>query len=346
MEEMGDAVAHRLSCLCSLTKGFNAKTRPDVIPSIQSAGAAVITTCGVMASHSAVREKVMIFCHRAITIVGEGAIGLIQGCFPTLLERMDSRDCEKVVQLLNQVMVEFEGACVPMIDVYYAPMYGKLETLYETFERQQAEAGAGGGVLQEAHHVELERVDLQKQLLMFLFHVSARGCHSCLTSDRNRALLQPFLAVVQAGLQGGRGNISHNSGLVLRKNSLFILTALARHWASPSESVPLEFAAQFSSLLYDTLLPMSLSMCSDGRTLNVHEVATQPVLAEIGALLWTTYTYSSNSAGTMEYLQSRLLPSLGWSQPAISAVIQALAATGVLSTFRDHFKQFIRSSLR
>lgn len=57
-DQMGEAVAHRVSSLTSFTKGYNMKTQPQIVGVIHAAGAVVVSAVQALAQHPAVRSKV------------------------------------------------------------------------------------------------------------------------------------------------------------------------------------------------------------------------------------------------------------------------------------------------
>lgn len=277
-------------------------------------------------------------------MAGSAAVDITLSVLPVLIEKTETADCEHTVQLLSNLLVDFKGACVTQMDAFYRPMLGKIGALRVQFEQHQRE---GGGGETDLAHVEMERVGLQKHYLIFLQHLVAQGCSACLISETNISLLDEVLQQVLVGLQGGDG--THLPGgmegrLILRKTALLIFSGLAVAWMTPSEGLSPQLTTALSALLYDRALPMALSMCSDGRTLNVHDAGTQGVVSEVACLLWTLHAL--RPADTLGHLQTSLLPTLGWPPACSTALLEMLAAGTPQGTFKENFKRFLRSSWR
>ena len=215
--------------------------------------------------------------------------------------------------------------------------------------------------------MEAERVNLQKQFLLYLQHVVVHSCQSVLTSPEHAHLIQEMLNTLLVCVQGGRGGnlgtnavISAQAGLPLRKGGLIVITALIRVWCAPYGSLSAEqiaaagfvstaqglvapqLSSAFLSFVCDHAVPAMLSSCSDGgKSVNVKDAASQSVLVEIAALQWTLYQVLG-AQDAMSYF-SAVLTKLGWSVAVQQTYLVQLTAEQPLGTYRDTFKQFIRS---
>ena len=387
-EEIGAVVAHKVSCLSSLAKGHSYKSRAkhpdttfDAAISFDAAASAAVAAATTLGRIAAVRGKCVIFHHRMIMCAGLRSLEALSHSVPLLLSYCDSRavdtskegggvnltegNSDEVLQLLNQAMLEFQGAALITVDACLTPALKKCWSLSAELEKnayvplphvlcdgQHPSAVNRTGssdalkVEVEAPHFQAERILLQKQSLVFLQHISTQQCDQALYSDRNSSLLSAiFDDEILVGLQGGRGRISAAGGIPLRKAATGTLTGLVKAWLSnPSpHPIPSTLSAALWSFMKEKALPTILRSCTDGVSLDLRDAAAQAYLVDVGTFLWTLSSPTCQEEQLRIYL-TEALPALGWSQNAASVLLNMLAAQTPLGTFKENFKKFIRSA--
>lgn len=384
-DELASLVAHKVSCLSSLAKGHSYKSRLkhpessfDAALAFDVAAAAVVAAAHSLGRISAVRGKCVIFHHRMVLCMGLKALDALGHSMPLLLSHCDSKQLdsvkenssavisegssEEVLQLLNQAMLEFQNGALNLVDACLNPALKKCWLLSAELESisyvptSQQPAGAttnnpdgGTKVNIEAPHFQAERISLQKQSLVFLQHVATQQCDQALYSDRNSQLLPTiFDNEILIGLQGGRGRISKQGGIALRKAATCTLTGLVKSWLSDSSSsthpIPSSLSSALWSFLKEKALPTVLNSCTDGTSLDLRDAAAQAFLVDVGTFLWTLSSPTCQQEQLRVYL-SEALPALGWSINAATVLQNMLATTTPLGTFKENFKKFIRSAV-
>ena len=379
-EEVGAVVAHKVSCLSSLAKGHSYKSRAkhpdttfDAAISFDAAASAAVAAATTLGHIAAVRGKCVIFHHRMIMCAGLRSLDALSHSVPLLLSYCDSRavdaskegggfnstegNSDEVLQLLNQAMLEFQGAALITVDACLTPALKKCWSLSAELEKNAyvpvphtlSDGQHPSDALKvevEAPHFQAERISLQKQSLVFLQHISTQQCDQALYSDRNSSLLTAiFDDEILVGLQGGRGRISAAGGIPLRKAATGTLTGLVKAWLSvPStHPIPSTLSAALWSFIKEKALPTILRSCTDGVSLDLRDAAAQAYLVDVGTFLWTLSSPTCQEEQLRIYLTDAL-PALGWSQNAASVLLNMLAAQTPLGTFKENFKKFIRSA--
>jgi hypothetical protein len=226
-EELANALAHKVSCLAALAKSNGASCREERIAIILPAARYIVGICAQLAHFSVIRAKAVMLLHRMVISLGPHSIELFGHTYQFLLRHGEATDTDQIVQVLNQIMAEFQSKGLLLVDSALAPTLEKMQHLIATFESTQqenkwaAERSSAATLhtlglsptssleLKEAPHVDLERAALQRQYLEFLRHVSQHGCHEALMSASNRHMLEHVLRQILKGL-GGSG-----AGLVL-----------------------------------------------------------------------------------------------------------------------------------
>jgi hypothetical protein len=158
-DQLGDRVAHRLNCLASLAKGHNvSKPTPSsstasssssapsvdannsfkegVMRCFDEASSIVTESIALLPFNAPVRAKATIVCHKLLTCVGgPPCLQRIGTVLPYLVSHCDVGDVDAVIQLIVQVMIEFDAAqSYSIINHFYADIVNKLSVLCASFE--------------------------------------------------------------------------------------------------------------------------------------------------------------------------------------------------------------------
>lgn len=343
MEELAEVISHKVNSFSNLARGHHYKERPESIELFGQASQAVVNSLQVLGAAQIVRNKSLMFAHRMIKCMGSQSMEVIHSIFGLLLTHSDLKDTEDVVQLLNQSILEYDAGSMSLIDSYLGKVINKFLTLFETFN---ALYPCGDGII-EAPHVETERASLQRQYLGFIYHVCTNSTVLLLSKPQQSIFLQGIFENIRFGLQGGRGKICTQLQIPIRKSAVGILVGLVKAWgntiANKSEvsDISAELRQAFYSFLYDQAIPLILGSCTDRVSINLKDAATQGLLVEIASLLWTMH--SLNPIETISYFR-QLLVALGWpEEPARTFITLLSNANMPVGTFKDSFKQFIRS---
>ena len=384
-DQIAALVAHKISCLSSLAKGHNYKSRAkhpdtafDAAVAFESASSAVVAAVHSIGHIAAVRGKCIIFHHRMIVCMGLRSLETLGHSVPLLISHSDSRNAscnretsstiiseggnEEVLQLLNQSMLEFQDGAVQLIELCLTPALKKCWSLSTELEntahvpfsqipsdpQQKVDASDLRVKTEvEAPHFQAERISLQKQSLVFLQHITTQQCDQALYSDRNSPILTAiFDDELLVGLQGGRGRISKQGGVPLRKAATSALTGLVKSWLSKPtpHPIPSSLSAALWSFLKEKAIPTILRSCTDGTSLDLKDANSLAFLVDVGTFFWTLSTPNCHPEELRSYL-SEALPALGWSHGASSALQNMLSAPSPLGTFKESFKKFMKSNV-
>lgn len=221
--EIGDAVAHKISCMASLSKCLVTRLKPEHMSLFEPAAMAVSAACHSLGSLANVRAKVVVFLHRMVAMLGVNVIDLLGHIYPFLLQYSDATDTDHIVQVLNQALVEFRDRCGGLLDAVFSRTCEKFEDLIRQFEmtqmqnrwvvEQSSNATLNGlgiavadsnhpPVVTEAPHIDLERASLHRQYVVFLQHVATQGCEAVLLSQSNQHRLEGVLSLLLRAIRG------------------------------------------------------------------------------------------------------------------------------------------------
>jgi hypothetical protein len=237
-------------------------------------------------------------------------------------------------------------------------------------------------------HLESERTTLVKLYLIFLQHIALHECSGALyLSGSNIQYLDNIFGVLRQILHNeGRVQISGAGGLtgplaackplspvvmlLLRKNVVHILCGLSKTWLGQSggaQSPPDNVSNIYKATLFNQFLPLLLSACyqrnatmasAGGAQIPCTDAQGLSLIAEIGGLLWTVVTNSGVQTEFVGYVQSQLLPGLGWKAfPSVCVEFmeqlqacvppapgQATAAAPcTLGVYKENFKKSIKA---
>ncbi|KAJ1443415.1 hypothetical protein B484DRAFT_441594 [Ochromonadaceae sp. CCMP2298] len=104
--------AQRISCLAGLSKGLTAKSQPAAMPLLEAAAGAVATVACTLPRHQLLRGKVLIFLHRMAFVLGARVLPYDEQVLRAMLSIPELQAAEaEAVQVLNQMLAEFDGAC-------------------------------------------------------------------------------------------------------------------------------------------------------------------------------------------------------------------------------------------
>ena len=126
--------------MAALAKCSTGKMLQERLAYLQPAALCVVRVCNQMPQISMIRAKTVMFLHRMVHSLGPHVIELLGHTYPPLLNNSDAGDADQVVQVLNQVMAEFQGTVLPLVDEALSPTLEKFQTLIADFERVQQES--------------------------------------------------------------------------------------------------------------------------------------------------------------------------------------------------------------
>mmetsp|Transcript_24391 Transcript_24391/g.35819 ORF Transcript_24391/g.35819 Transcript_24391/m.35819 type:complete len:1055 (+) Transcript_24391:112-3276(+) len=353
-EQLAEAAAWKFGSLAALARGHTPRTHNGSSADMfYQATLSVTPALREFGKYKPSRSKGIVFLHRMVLCVGPRVVESISKCIHIYFECADASDIEFPVQLINQLMVEFGDKyenVVMLVEDVFQIVINRLGGLYSDLLRASAEAAAASAAGKSAYEhrqedtivdttLESDKLAIQKQYLVFVQHVAAH-CNAALVSPNNVHRLPEIFSNIMTGLRGGDDDgIGVTVGLPLRRNAVSILSSLAKVWMASDSPVSPDVTGLVVSLLCDQALPVAIGACSDN-SLNVSDPQTQGYIADVGILLWSMASVRRDD--TISYVQSALLPSLGWHTNAISEVVRLFENSSQLNVFRDSFKKLIR----
>jgi len=221
-----DFITQRVTCLAALCRGFTFKTHATAVPMFEIAAAAVVTVAQQLShghghGHNGIlvtklvwkplRGKILIYLHRLVACIHTKALQYAQQVIPYLLSGAEINETEEVVQVLNQLMVEFGSQCLPVVDALFLLIMNKYQALLPPEMATAATTGISSQ-LSEAPHIATERHSLHRQRLQFIQHVATYDCAATLACNPvHIPLLQEILQkVVLDGIAGGSSTRTSN----------------------------------------------------------------------------------------------------------------------------------------
>lgn len=338
---------------------------------------------GPLVQYKTVRDKGVVYFHRLLQVLGMKVLGHIRDSYLCFISNADTLDLENVVQLANSLMVEFGSSATTFVDEVLGTTLDRIVYLYSDEGCAASVAAAMAAqanidrnnvnsetiVQAPVPSLETTRILLQRQYLCFLQHIATYSCHAALTSSRNMSRLDSIFRSVVQGLNGGGDGISAQGGIPLRRAALCFLSELTRDWIISEESEaqpggssinikatsdasgslklpapPSQVSTALASLLFETVLPVALTVCTGGAGLDMRgDVQSQGLLVDTGVLI--SVLVGRRPRDTIEYFRRVLLPGLGWHVNAVTPMLALLDTKVPVGTFKESFKKLIRQNL-
>lgn len=286
-------LAHRIHNIASLCRGFGYRTYSCAVDVFESAFVSVFSALRLSdetqspLNFDAVRAKSVVLTHKMLLAVGPRCLQLKINDQPMLgvfLQALLLRsDLEYAPQLLNQIMVEFNGAAVPLV-------VGLLPTMIDGLTRAGADADASSAVVTaDAPHMKLERAAVRRQLLLLLQHVCTHGCQAVFyCTPFHEQYLQTALDVTMSCLEGtvlcpNPADADTSLLLPLQRAAMIIISSLSKTWLYPAEVAEPPVSAQlqdaFRNFLWSKAMPTILRAICDVRIINIRDANAQVTIS-------------------------------------------------------------------
>jgi hypothetical protein len=338
--------------------------------------AVVLSICqSPLVQHRPVRDRGAVYYHRMMQVLGMKILSCVTQSYLCFVSYADASDIENIIQLANSLMVEFGSSAASFVDEILGSALDRIGYLYSD-EGCAASAAAAlavqAGVDRNSLNsesvvqaplpsLEVTRIMLQRQYLGLLEHIATNNCHAALTSPRNMPRLDSIFTSVIQGLSGGGDGISPQGGIALRRAALSFLAQLIKDWVVSEDSEgqgvdssggkvavvpppPPQVSAAITTLLFETVLPQALTVCTGGTGLDMRgDVQSQGILVDTGILI--SVLVGRRPRDTQEYFRRVLLPGLGWHVNAVTPMLSLLDTKVPVGTFKESFKKLIRQNL-
>ncbi|CAM9895823.1 unnamed protein product, partial [Choristocarpus tenellus] len=153
----GTELAASVGTMASISKGFKSIVGPELEARFFKALEAATSALLVFQGHTSLRAKTIFLIHGLIPCLGEGVLrGLPQAALLTLVGAGDGKDIMEVVQLLNQLTIEFGPKAASLLDGVLLPF------IKRTFELMPSTSnGATSGVGEAGSGVSKQRGTLE-----------------------------------------------------------------------------------------------------------------------------------------------------------------------------------------
>lgn len=249
-------VTRRMSALAGLTKGYSCRMNPSAVPVFEQSTTAVVAVAQRLAFQRGLRAKILVFLHRMVACIGERILPYEGQILPALLAAADATDADDVVQVLNQLMVEYGQDSLPVVDKLFLSVIDKYSSMSVALESSSTATVTTSSAVETAAgvvapHLQSERLSLHRQYLLFLQHVACFNCAATLFNPAHLHRLEEILySVVLVGISGGSaaGQGAQDTGKInpsylastdsqdsapVRKGALSIVNGLVSAWLMP-----------------------------------------------------------------------------------------------------------------
>lgn len=339
MDEFSSVIAHKIASIGSLSKGYSVKSHPYAVGVfVRACEYGVVPCIEAFGRFENFRSRVVVLIHRLVKCLGDDILTvLITPSIRCLLVYADtSRDTDMAVQVLNQLMIEFNVKTVPMIEVLLPVVMNKCSSLLK--ELDDVVPGQNSSANQNPQnpqnfmapaHIASEKNTLRKLYLVFLQHIATHGCHSVFYSTAvnpvvtmtsgNLSVQQPtpvanvhrLEEILNLLVDCWKGVYDFNTGakvvvnLGVRKNAVIIMSNLCGVWLADQQDLkashpPTHIVSAFRSLVYQSLLPLLLTSCMDSGVINLKDAGGIALVADIGGLFYNIIVANATSNSYVE----------------------------------------------
>ena len=347
-DHLSELAGRKIGSIGALCKGHTLKQSSPLSVSFSALLSSTLATIGpsliTLIKYKNTKARAFILLHRMVSCAGVGVLPLATVFLPTSLQYVtEFADIEAPIQLVNQLMIDFNSGALPIVNNVFSLVLDKMAVLMAMTKAAAAVGGGGGS--------EGDIVSLQKLYLSLLNNITLFNCTPCLYSPENH----PRLAtdVLSALLQGVQGQVSGepislSPSIPLRRLCITIITSLAKAWFGPVTRTqhPSEVSEFFVSFLLQQVVPAMLQSLCNGSIPNIlTDALSQQLVGDVSQLMWTLSAVAHDDF--LSYLRNLLL-TLQWPETAIATLIGHLdgSTSGqAMNTFRDTFKKFIKQLL-
>jgi hypothetical protein len=382
--------------LCALIAAYTSLLRHVEPRSIAQFSACVEQSFGVCAyllrqfpRMATMRGKLLNYLHHYIEKLG---VSGVSAGFPQVLEhylaQLSCGEVEQVVSLFTQLIVLHSDQ--PQLQALVAHFHPRLMALFQSllqdFEAQARSASsAGAGAVQEPAHIEVERLAVDRSVLLYLQHVIGHRLEAVLYAHSSmQAVYAYLLASLRGGALGGAA-VTKSLSLPQRRSSLVCLHTLVDnlHVQAASLDMAAPHLRTLRAFLLEHALPHALLSLGEPRALqgqgvysalaadyctlrlNLQDAASQGVVGEVAALLYSLCRCRalSQPRSVCGFLQELLARRLRWDEalvqqltaPLLAVHVAAVSGPGeprqgqvqvpALANFKDHLKQLLRQHM-
>ncbi|KAJ9472474.1 Exportin-T [Diplonema papillatum] len=278
----GLLVANNTLFLAYLSKGFSGLSAPtmgkisgDVTAIWKEIAEAVVHCCRVYATVPQVREKVLLFMHRIIDLLGRGVSAYIPPLMECLISNCDLADMSKLVRVPTQLLQRIKREIVPGLEPSFAPL---ITRVFQVTDLSWLDKGP------TTSEQAREHLDLLRAYYGLLAQATQPECIDVFVSDNSRKIFNQILDSIV------RGCVS-NPELDIAKTSYQIMTKMATCWYS---SLP-----GFSDFLAQQAIPMTVATVKQAHY-NPNDAKCHSVAGEIAAL----YLVLNKAAGEDAFINA------------------------------------------
>eukprot|EP01059_Diplonema_ambulator_P035716 TRINITY_DN8532_c0_g1_i1.p1 TRINITY_DN8532_c0_g1~~TRINITY_DN8532_c0_g1_i1.p1 ORF type:complete len:694 (+),score=235.08 TRINITY_DN8532_c0_g1_i1:1373-3454(+) len=310
-------VANTTVYLAYLSRGFSglaAPTMGKVCSDIENEWnriAQTVVSCSVTYAHiPAVREKVLLFMHRMIDLLGGGVVVYITPLVERLLRCCDISDLSKLVRVPTQLLQRIKGEAVPVVDGFFVPLTQRV------FQVTSVE-WLGKVSLMHSEQAR-EHLELLRAYYALLIQATQPECIHLLVTEKSKPMLNTVMETL------ARGCVSHPE-MDVAKTCYQIMNKLAASWYTTLPG--------FASFLAQQVVPMTLHTVQQ-ESFNSSDAKCYAVIGEIAIL----YLFLNNAAGPDAFLSA--LQSTWNLPPEHVALAQQALATGTPKAMKSLIRQW------
>eukprot|EP01064_Diplonema_japonicum_P024539 TRINITY_DN3512_c0_g1_i1.p1 TRINITY_DN3512_c0_g1~~TRINITY_DN3512_c0_g1_i1.p1 ORF type:complete len:1009 (+),score=266.86 TRINITY_DN3512_c0_g1_i1:119-3145(+) len=314
----GVSVANTVLYLAYLSKGFSGLSAPamgrvnrEVVEAWKEIAHAVMA-CGAAYAHvQSVREKVLLFVHRMIDLLGTGVLVYITPLVEQMTGSCDITDACKLVRVPTQLLQRMKAEAVPVVDGLFVPLIGKV------FELTSVEWLGKVSIMHSEQ--AREHLDLLRAYYALLIQAAQPECIHLFLTEKSK----PTLNMVLESLS--RGCVSHPE-MDVAKTSYQIITKMAMSWYTTLPG--------FSGFLAQQVVPMTLHTIQQP-SFSPSDAKCYSVVGEIANL----YVFLNSAAGADAFL---LALQNTWNLPAehVAMAQQALTSASPAKAMKTLVRQW------
>eukprot|EP01063_Lacrimia_lanifica_P037415 TRINITY_DN7670_c0_g1_i4.p1 TRINITY_DN7670_c0_g1~~TRINITY_DN7670_c0_g1_i4.p1 ORF type:complete len:981 (+),score=371.34 TRINITY_DN7670_c0_g1_i4:189-3131(+) len=191
-------VTNSVDYLASLSKGFSGLLSPtmgrlqgDVATTWKEACELLVKVSELYSHLLPVREKVLMFVHRMIDLLGSGVRPYMIPFMRDMLRHTELGDLPKVVRVPTQLLQRLKNEVVDDVDEYFAPL---IQRIFATTDTVWLEKITSLRTEQGREHIEL-----LKAYVAMLVQASELECVRIFLTQRSNAILNTVLDSLQKG---------------------------------------------------------------------------------------------------------------------------------------------------
>lgn len=292
MEARAADVAHRVSVIAAVSKGYQSLTSPVARGAFTRAMQLTLAALGPYGASAEVRGRSVTLLHRMVETFSIDVLSYLTPALPHLLHPADPKETADVTALLVQMILKFKSAIAHSVSPVVGPVTAAIFSQVDKLEKAMAAEARGGSVRTPLSEEGRERRALLRAYFSFLHAIVTNDLTPVLSDGNNFPLLLRALTRLLQGCVEG-------PDLTVQRQCFLIVQRIVEHLAGKDDS--------FDDYVRASILPASFTALAQPH-FNLRDAAALALLEAVAGIQMAMLT--KLGPAFLSHLHDVYLPSI------------------------------------